>query len=161
MRKHLTRFLPLNRSNGDIHSADSKPCSAFSRVQDHVEELRRYFELPADELFLDEFYCALSKRILLQGRMYIFEHHLCFYSNVFGWVKRKVIPLHQVKEITKKRNYGFPNSIEVLWKKREFFTSFLNRTDAYELLCDAVKHVEVPSPTSSDGTSTILTSWSA
>lgn len=139
MKKHLTRFLPLARSSFEM--CESKPYSAFARVQDHVQELRRFFELPDDELFLDEFYCALHKRILLQGRMYIFEHYLCFYSNVFGWVKQKVIPLHSVKEITKKRNYGFPNSVEVIWKKREFFTSFLNRNDAYELLCDAVKHV--------------------
>lgn len=137
MKKHLTRFLPLRSS---LDMSESKPYSAFARVQDHVQELRRFFELPDDELFLDEFYCALHKRILLQGRMYIFEHYLCFYSNVFGWVKQKVIPLQQIKEITKKRNYGFPNSVEVIWKKKEFFTSFLNRNDAYELLCDAVRH---------------------
>lgn len=136
----LTRFLTLNPAPNDF--TDIKPCSAFARVQDHVQELRRYFGLPDDELFLDEFYCALHKRFLLQGRMYIFEHYLCFYSNVFGWVKQKVIPLDKIKGIWKKRNYGFPNSFEVFWKKREFFTSFLNRNDAYELLCDAVKHAQ-------------------
>ena len=36
----------------------------------------------------------------------------------------------------KRKNCGFPNSIEVLWRggKREFFTSFLSREDAYRLI---------------------------
>jgi GRAM domain len=27
------------------------------------------------------------------GRMYVFEHFVCFHSNVFGYVKDKAIPL--------------------------------------------------------------------
>ena len=36
----------------------------------------------------------------------------------------------------KRKNCGFPNSIEVSWRggKREFFTSFLSREDAYRLV---------------------------
>ena len=30
--------------------------------------------------------CALQKEILLQGHIYITEHHLCFNANIFGWV---------------------------------------------------------------------------
>jgi hypothetical protein len=30
--------------------------------------------------------CALQREILCQGRLYISEHHLCFYANIFGWV---------------------------------------------------------------------------
>ena len=42
---------------------------------------------------MDDFVCALKKRILLQGRMYVFEHYVCFHSNVLGYVKNKIIPL--------------------------------------------------------------------
>lgn len=31
--------------------------------------------------------CALQKRFLIQGRLYIFANHVCFYANVFGYVK--------------------------------------------------------------------------
>ena len=34
--------------------------------------------------------CALSKRVLLQGRLYVFEEHLCFHCNLFGYAKTKV-----------------------------------------------------------------------
>lgn len=45
----------------------------------------------------DEFVCALRKRVLLQGRLYICEHFICFHSNLFGYSKEKVIPLKVVQ----------------------------------------------------------------
>lgn len=30
--------------------------------------------------------CALQKEILVQGRLYISENHVCFNANIFGWV---------------------------------------------------------------------------
>ena len=47
----------------------------------------------APQNVMDDFVCALKKRILLQGRMYVFEHYVCFHSNVLGYVKNKIIPL--------------------------------------------------------------------
>jgi hypothetical protein len=44
--------------------------------------------------------------------------------------------MQDVTNVRKRKNCGFPNSIEVLWRggKREFFTSFLSREDAYRLI---------------------------
>jgi len=30
--------------------------------------------------------CALQRDILIQGRIYISENHVCFHANIFGWV---------------------------------------------------------------------------
>lgn len=30
--------------------------------------------------------CALQKDILVQGRIYVSEHHLSFHANIFGWI---------------------------------------------------------------------------
>lgn len=123
-----------------------------SRVQARDDELRRHFDLQAGELFMDEFYCALHKKILLQGRMYVFENYVCFYSNLFGWVKKKVIPLVEVIEISKKRHYGFPNSIRIVWNsKKEFFTSFLSREDAYVLLINVWNQAQLAAQTPEPG----------
>lgn len=35
--------------------------------------------------FLD-YGCALQREILVQGRIYISENHICFHANIFGWV---------------------------------------------------------------------------
>jgi hypothetical protein len=34
--------------------------------------------------------CALRKKVLLQGRMYVFGEHVCFHCNLFGYIKTKV-----------------------------------------------------------------------
>ncbi|KAK9823329.1 hypothetical protein WJX72_001963 [[Myrmecia] bisecta] len=89
----------------------------------------------ADEMVMDDFHCALQKKLLLQGRMYVFERTVCFHCNLFGYTKDKVIPLEEVTSVRKRKNYGFPNSIEIIWRgKKEFFTSFLSREDAYRLI---------------------------
>jgi hypothetical protein len=30
--------------------------------------------------------CAMQREILVQGRIYISENHICFHANIFGWV---------------------------------------------------------------------------
>ena len=35
---------------------------------------------------LADYSCALQKEILIQGRLYLTRNHLCFNSNIFGWV---------------------------------------------------------------------------
>lgn len=93
------------------------------------------FDLQRDEVLCDDFLCALKKRILLQGRMYVFEQHVCFHSNIFGYEKIKSIPLRDVTALRRAKNLIFPNSIEVVaYGKREFFTSFISREDAYRVL---------------------------
>ena len=42
--------------------------------------------------FQESFNCALRQKILLQGHLYIFTHHICFYSNIFGYLQKRVIP---------------------------------------------------------------------
>lgn len=40
----------------------------------------------------------------------------------------------------KRKNLGFPNSIEITWgpqRRKEFFTSFLSREDAFRLIMAA------------------------
>ncbi|GMH39911.1 hypothetical protein BSKO_07815 [Bryopsis sp. KO-2023] len=139
---HRGNMPPLLRhrcsEDSDSVLKGGKALSMVSRVQQKVDELRKNFGLPDEEMFMDEFYCALHKKILFQGRMYIFENYVCFYSNLFGWVKKKTIPMREITDVAKKRNYGFPNSIQIGWKgKREFFTSFLSRDDAYVLIVNA------------------------
>ena len=45
-----------------------------------------YESAAADGLFPADYGCALQREILIQGRLYISEHHLSFYANIFGWV---------------------------------------------------------------------------
>ena len=105
---------------------------------DGKDSLRRLFNLPDDEQLVEEYLCALYKKILLQGRMYLFTDHVCFYSNVFGYTKIKTIALKDVTIV--KRAYTVqvvPNAVEIVHKgKTEFFTSFIFPDKAYKTIAE-------------------------
>ncbi|GBG60215.1 hypothetical protein CBR_g3459 [Chara braunii] len=71
-----------------------------------------------------------------KGHMYLFDRFVCFYSNIFGYEKKKVIPLKDVTCVRKAKTAGvFPNAIEITaLGKRHFFASFLSRDEAYRLI---------------------------
>eukprot|EP01026_Neomeris_dumetosa_P056260 TRINITY_DN5141_c0_g2_i1.p1 TRINITY_DN5141_c0_g2~~TRINITY_DN5141_c0_g2_i1.p1 ORF type:complete len:157 (-),score=19.29 TRINITY_DN5141_c0_g2_i1:62-532(-) len=96
------------------HQGSRSTESLLIRVQRRSEQLCGLFGLPKNESLVDEFHCALAKSLLLQGRLYVFERYVCFYANIFGIVKKKAICMSDIHEITKRRHYGFPNSIEII-----------------------------------------------
>lgn len=124
-------------------SSSSKGQSLTSKIVSRVRELKTLFELDVDdedEELVDTFLCALKKRILLQGRMYIFTKHVCFSSSLFGYHKLKTIPIRSLLSVRKMKHVGFPNSVELVWQeredsvKKEFFTSFLSREEAFKTI---------------------------
>lgn len=63
-------------------------------------------------LLTTDFSCALSREILLQGRMYISQGWFCFYSNIFGWETQVTIDCTKVVSITREKTaYVVPNAI--------------------------------------------------
>ena len=77
--------------------------------------------------------CALNREILVQGRMFIGEEHVCFYANILGWVTSVVISFRDIVAIDK-RNTAllFPNAIQIATlHHRYFFTSFVFREQAF------------------------------
>ncbi|XP_047610154.1 protein Aster-B isoform X7 [Phacochoerus africanus] len=50
------------------------------------EDFRKLFkQLPDSERLIVDYSCALQRDILLQGRLYLSENWICFYSNIFRW----------------------------------------------------------------------------
>ncbi|KMU84757.1 GRAM domain-containing protein [Coccidioides immitis H538.4] len=42
--------------------------------------------VPEDDYLIEDYSCALQREIILAGRIYISEGHICFSSNILGWV---------------------------------------------------------------------------
>ncbi|GMG35274.1 unnamed protein product [Ambrosiozyma monospora] len=86
-------------------------------------------KIPADERLLDDFSCALSREILLQGRLYVSEHYICFNSNLLGWVTSLVLSLDEIVSLEKRTTAGlFPNGIILSTKdSKHSFASFIAR----------------------------------
>ncbi|RWR87420.1 protein VASCULAR ASSOCIATED DEATH 1, chloroplastic isoform X2 [Cinnamomum micranthum f. kanehirae] len=132
---------------GEPSDRINQPDSSFNQRKDldlqsqaviRSEECRQLFHLPPEEVLVQDFNCALQENILLQGHMYLFVHHICFYSNIFGFETRKIIPLHEITCVRKAKTVAiFHNAIEIVaGEKKHFFTSFLSRDEAYRLIVD-------------------------
>ncbi|KAJ7950780.1 GRAM domain family protein, putative isoform 1 [Quillaja saponaria] len=116
-RNYHSNSSPTSRNNVEIQS----PSVLRS------EEYRQLFRLPTDEVLIEDFNCAFQENILIQGHMYLFVHFICFYSNIFGFETKNIIPFNEVTSVKKAKTAGiFPNAIEVVAGSRKFQLQCLN-----------------------------------
>ncbi|KAI9310764.1 hypothetical protein BX666DRAFT_1151055 [Dichotomocladium elegans] len=120
---------------GSIAAACNIELASAKRNQDFHQLFR---SVPEEDPLLEDFGCALQKEILLQGRLYISENHLCFNANIFGWVTNLVIAFADIVDIEKRMTALFiPNAIQIsTLQAKHFFASFLSRDQAYDLIVD-------------------------
>ncbi|KAH9867856.1 hypothetical protein IAQ61_007160 [Plenodomus lingam] len=92
--------------------------------------------VPEDDYLIEDYSAALQKEILLHGRLYVSEGHLCFSSNILGWVTNLVISFDEVMSVEKKSTaVVFPNAIVIqTLHARNVFASFLSRDSTYDLI---------------------------
>lgn len=92
--------------------------------------------VPEEDRLLDDFSCALSREFLYQGRIYISETHLCFYSSLLGWIAKVVTPFKDVTYMEKTSTAGlFPNAISIETEMgRTQFNGFISRDIAFTLI---------------------------
>ncbi|GAA5915834.1 uncharacterized protein JCM6883_006303 [Sporobolomyces salmoneus] len=121
--------------------ASSKRNSDFHALFKNIED---------DDYLIEDYGCALQREILIQGRLYISEHHLSFYANIFGWVTSLTIPFAEVCSIEKRMTaYVIPNAIQIAtMHARHTFASFLSRDTTYDLIGNIWKMVHPVIPTS-------------
>lgn len=109
--------------------------------ESRVKKFQKLFgqQVSADEKLINYFSCALvaDSHILLQGHLYVSENYFSFYSNVFGFITKLVIPITTVSFITKEKTAKFfPNAIALKLSNegKHVFGSFLSREAAYQLM---------------------------
>ncbi|XP_037389985.1 protein Aster-A isoform X1 [Pygocentrus nattereri] len=101
------------------------------------EDFRKIFKkLPDTERLIVDYSCALQKDILLQGRLYLSENWICFYSNIFRWETTITILLKDVTSLTKEKTAKLiPNAIQICTEQdKHFFTSFGARDRSYMMI---------------------------
>ncbi|RMD40432.1 hypothetical protein DV735_g4696, partial [Chaetothyriales sp. CBS 134920] len=97
---------------------------------------QQFRSVPEDDYLLDDYSCALQKDILLAGRLYISEGHICFSSNILGWVTTLIISFDEVVNIERENTaLVIPNAIAIqTLHARHTFRSLLSRESTYDLL---------------------------
>lgn len=92
--------------------------------------------IPEDDYLIEDYSCALQREIILAGRVYVAEGHICFSSNILGWVTTVIIGFDEIVSVEKESTaVVFPNAIAIqTLHARHTFRSLLSREATYELL---------------------------
>uniref|UniRef100_A0AAZ3RDA6 VASt domain-containing protein n=1 Tax=Oncorhynchus tshawytscha TaxID=74940 RepID=A0AAZ3RDA6_ONCTS len=101
------------------------------------EDFRKLFkQLPDSERLIVDYSCALQRDILLQGRLYVSENWICFYSNIFRWETLLTVRLKDICSMTKEKTARLiPNAIQLCTDNdKHFFTSFGARDRTYMMM---------------------------
>ncbi|KAH8987743.1 hypothetical protein EDB86DRAFT_2087704 [Lactarius hatsudake] len=92
--------------------------------------------IPEGDYLIEDYGCAMQREILVQGRIYISENHICFHANIFGWVTDVIVPIYDIVSLEKKMTaFVIPNAIQITTRTTKYtFASFLARDTAYDVI---------------------------
>lgn len=87
----------------------------FNSIQDFIRVLPSILshDLCVTRLFIDYLCALLQKGLLLQGRLYITDTRLAFYSNIIGHVKRVTIRHEDIDSIKKVNVAIIPTGLDI------------------------------------------------
>ncbi|KAF9564941.1 hypothetical protein CPC08DRAFT_720754 [Agrocybe pediades] len=92
--------------------------------------------IPEGDYLIEDYGCALQREILIQGRIYISENHICFHANIFGWITDLSIPIYEITSLEKKMTaFVIPNAIQITTRQAKYtFASFLSRDTTFDVI---------------------------
>ncbi|TRY93776.1 hypothetical protein DNTS_001730 [Danionella cerebrum] len=124
----------LEVSGQCVTVAQSPESLLYTSYKQRSDELRKLFkEVPESEKLVADYTCALQKDILLQGRIYITENSLCFYSHVFRGTKI-MLNMSDITSMSREKTAKWiPNAIQFSTASEKlFFSSFSAREKSYQ-----------------------------
>ncbi|XP_060643680.2 protein Aster-B isoform X3 [Anolis sagrei] len=140
-RQHIRRNVPSCsdlKCQSQLLRGHTFPCMVLSPTyKQRNEDFRKLFkQLPDTERLIVDYSCALQRDILLQGRLYLSENWICFYSNIFRWETLLTVRLKDICSMTKEKTARLiPNAIQVCTDtEKHFFTSFGARDRTYMMM---------------------------
>ncbi|KAF2144184.1 uncharacterized protein K452DRAFT_306793 [Aplosporella prunicola CBS 121167] len=127
---------PLSHSTTTLTAGRTATGFAVASAKRNRDFHQQFRSVPEDDYLIDDYSAALQRDILLHGRLYVSEGHICFSSNILGWVTNLVISFDEVVTIEKKSTAViFPNAIVIqTLHARNVFASLVSRDNTYDLL---------------------------
>lgn len=124
--------LTLSELENILDSASVAEASSKKNREFHAA----FRSVPSSERLISDYSCALSKDILVQGKLYLSQNFLFFKSNILGWVTNILIPLQEVIQIEKKSTAVlFPNGIVIRTLHQKYvFASFITRDATFNCI---------------------------
>jgi hypothetical protein len=135
----LAAMIAASTSLAHPHAAGSTPkltgfaVASKKRNRDfHV----LFKSVPDDDYLIEDYSCAIQREILAHGRLYVSEGHLCFSSNILGWVTTLVMSFDEIVSVEKRSTaLLFKNGLEIsTLHAKHIFASFASRDSTYDLI---------------------------
>ncbi|OKL57677.1 hypothetical protein UA08_07087 [Talaromyces atroroseus] len=130
--------LAMPNNNSSVPRLTGFAVASKKRNRDYHQLFR---SVPEDDFLIEDYSCALQRDIILAGRIYISEGHICFSSNILGWVTTLVISFDEIVAIEKENTaMVIPNAIAIqTLHARHTFRSLLSREATYDLMVNIWK----------------------
>ncbi|TAQ86362.1 hypothetical protein B7494_g5310 [Chlorociboria aeruginascens] len=125
--------LSLANPNGPGSKLTGFAVASKKRNRDFHQLFR---SVPDDDYLIEDYSCALQREILAHGRLYVSEGHLCFSSNIFGWVTTLVMSFDEIVSVEKRSTaLLFKNGLMIsTLHAKNIFASFTSRDSTYDLI---------------------------
>ncbi|GHJ86827.1 hypothetical protein NliqN6_3229 [Naganishia liquefaciens] len=138
-------------TKSSYYSRASLPVHGFAVASNkrNLEFHALFPEIDEGDYLIEDYGCALQKDILVQGRIYVSEHHLSFHANIFGWITNVIIAFADVIAIEKKMTaFVIPNAISISTRqgKNYTFASFISRDSTYDVFINVWRQSHSRSP---------------
>nr|CAD7455951.1 unnamed protein product [Timema tahoe] len=145
--RHERQALKQQRDNTSVMTTARTPqtvtpAAPLGSSKSRQKKFHRHFkQVSPDERVLNYYSCALIGDILLQGHLYITNNYFAFYSNVFGYVTKILIPIISVLKISKEKTARIiPNAVGVVTEdEKHVFGTLLSRDSTYRFMVQVWK----------------------
>lgn len=122
---HLRVFLSNTRDSDALpdylEQVEREVGLKVSKRSSHRNEyFQKLFSVPNEEFLYNDFACAIKRRILIQGRLFLSVRLLGFYSNLFGHKTKFVLLWEDIEEIKELSQTLNPQIAVFLRKGRGF-----------------------------------------
>ncbi|KAJ8911617.1 hypothetical protein NQ315_017127, partial [Exocentrus adspersus] len=151
--KHLSTSTPVMTAQAQLAEPPSPKAAKDPKVHTTSKArqkkfLRHFPNVEDDEKVLNHYSCALIGDILLQGHLYITKNYFAFYSNVFGYVTKLLIPVLTVENITKEKTARIiPNAVGIATSEdKHVFGSLMSRDNTLQYMRTVWQKAKSASP---------------
>ncbi|KAF8893695.1 hypothetical protein CPB84DRAFT_1682834 [Gymnopilus junonius] len=127
-----------DEDESDLDLAEDIPVTGFAVASNkrNADFHELFPTVPEGDYLIEDYGCALQREILIQGRLYISENHICFHANIFGWITDLSIPIYEITSLEKKMTaFVIPNAIQITTRQAKYtFASFLSRDTTFDVI---------------------------
>lgn len=130
-------YTATNNSTARLTQATPKITGFAVASKKRNKDFHQLFRsVPDDDYLIEDYSCALQREILAHGRLYVSEGHLCFSSNILGWITTLVMSFDEIVSVEKRSTaLVFKNGLMITTlHAKNVFASFTSRDSTYDLI---------------------------